>query len=314
MDCKLAWWPPGGALGSGLGLSRRSALGPGLVLGLSLASAACVDVGREAVEVPLYAGGSEIDEAIPGKAGATIELDRAELAFGPLYLCAGVEAGELCETARLEWLEAEIVDVLEPAPSELGTLSGTDGRVRSWMYDLGIVSLLTKPEPTVLPAAEQLGDTSLVLEGRAILDGLTIPFAASVAIQQEEETELGVPVVRKSSTEVFDHEILLGEPGLLIRFDPRPWVAEIDFAAVLEDQSCEPGGPPIVCADQLEQSCAADGTVTDTRDCGTLGQICVRDLGCVELVEFAPDSQGYRAIRNQVVAGPRPSFEWGFEP
>jgi hypothetical protein len=40
----------------------------------------------------------------------------------------------------------------------------------------------------------------------------------------------------------------------------------------------------------------------------------LRERGCVEIIEFMPDSQGYRAVRNQLVAGPRPAFVWGFSP
>lgn len=290
-------------------MSRR--LGLLASLGLALA---CVDVGPQHVEVPLFVAGTAVDGPIAGKAGAQIELERADLAFGPIYLCAGAQAGELCETARLEWLDAVGFDALDPAAVEAGELHGLEGTVRSWMYDLGVVSLLTQEDPLVLPAAEQLGDASLRLEGRAELEGVSIPFVVELVVAQEEQTEIGVPVVRKSSSDAFDHEVVVGEPGLLVRFDPAPWVTQIDFAGLLEDQSCAPAGPELVCAGQTEQRCDADGDLVEVRDCAALEQVCVRGEGCVAVVEFEADSQGYRAVRNQIVAGPRPEFQWGYSP
>lgn len=281
---------------------------------LSLLMIACVDVGAGEIEVPLHLAGTSIEQPIVGRAGAQIELERAELAFGPLYLCAGTQAGALCDTAMLEWLDALVLDGLDPTPVAAGELRGRGGTVRSWMFDLALVSLLTQKQPLVLPAAEQLGGASLRLEGRASVEGVVIPFAVALKVQQEDATELGVPVIRKSAGESFMHAVGREEPGLLIRFDARPWVTEIDFAGLLEDQSCAPAGPERVCAGQTEQRCDADGNLIESRDCATLEQVCVRERGCVEIVEFAPDSQGYRAVRNQLVAGPRPGFQWGFSP
>ena len=275
---------------------------------------ACVEVGPAEIEVPLHVAGTQIEDPIVGQDGAQIELDRAELAFGPIYLCAGAQAGELCETARLEWLDAIVIDTLAGEAVEAGTLRGLEGTVRSWMFDLGVVSLLTQEDPLILPAAEQLGDASLRLEGRASVDGVVIPFRVELVVQPEEGTELGVPVIRKSSSDAFEREVSAGEPGLLVRFDARPWVTEIDFAGLLEQGSCAPAGPELVCAGQLEQRCDADGNLVESRDCAALEQVCVRARGCVAELEFEPDSQGYRAVRNQVVAGPRPTFEWGYSP
>lgn len=283
------------------------------VMGIVLAPA-CIDVGPAQVEVPLYVAGTSIEGPIAGRGGAQIELTRAELAFGPIYLCAGTQAGELCETARLEWLDAIVVDVRDPEPVEAGPLRGLEGTVRSWMFDLGLVSLLTQEQPLILPAAEQLGGASLRLAGRASVDEVVIPFSLAVAITPEQGTERGVPVIRKSGNQAFEHEVDVGEPGLLIRFDAAPWVTEIDFASLLEQASCMPAGPERVCAGQTEQRCDSEGNLIESRDCAALDQVCVRARGCVDEVELERDSQGHRAVRNQVVAGPRPTFEWGFTP
>lgn len=242
---------------------------------LATIASGCADAGRDRVTFPLYLAGSDLGAPLEADDGAVVRVDRAELAFGPLYLCAGHQAGALCDTARAEWLEGAVVDALNPEPRLAGDVSGVSGSVRSWMYDLGISSLLTRTEPLPLPAAERLGGVSLRIEGRAESGGRSLAFRAEIPIQQEEETEIGVPVVRKSTTDAFDHDLAPGERGLLIRFDPAPWVADIDFAALLLD-------------------CAAATSCRDT--------------------ELGPDTQGHRTLRNALVAGARPSFEWGFAP
>jgi hypothetical protein len=239
--------------------------------------AACAEAGQTAVEVPLYAAGSDVGDAFPVASGVPVTLARAELAFGPLYLCAGSQAGELCDTARLEWLESTIVDLLDSQARTPGELVGVTGRVRSYMYDLGLTSVLTQANPLVLPAAEELGGVSIVLEGSADVAGVAVPFSAAVPIQQTTETELGAPVIRKRSDETFAHEVTQGEPGLLLEFDPRPLLENVDFAALIAEQ----------------------------------GDACA--VGCEAPLRIQPDTQAYRAIRNAAF-GARPRFTWGFLP
>ena len=79
----------------------------------------------------------------------SVTIDRADLAFGPLYLCAGATAGDLCDTARFEWLDSAVVDTTLSDPVKVGELSGVTGTVRSWMYDLGLSSQLTREAPFI---------------------------------------------------------------------------------------------------------------------------------------------------------------------
>ena len=184
----------------------------------------CADTGQDRATVPLYVAGSALPDTVLTMGDVPITIQRAELAFGPLYLCAGAQAGQLCETARLEWLETTVVNALEPSPELAGTLDGVTGQVQSWMYDLGISSQLTQSEPFVLDAAEALDGNSLQLEATAVIDGISIPFVAAVPIQQSEDTELGVPVIRKSTSDVFPHNVGADNSRLVIRFDAQAWV------------------------------------------------------------------------------------------
>jgi hypothetical protein len=135
------------------------------------------------------------------------------------------------------------------------------------MYDQGIVSVLTSEEPLLLDAALALDGNSVVIEGVAERNDTRIPFRAQLPIQQDNETERGVPVVRKSTTDVFEHMLTDDPRPLVVRFDPRGWLRAVDFSTV---------------------EVPADG----------------------DRHVFDGDSQGLRAIHNELVAGTRPRFEW----
>jgi hypothetical protein len=278
-------------------------------LSCALVLSACVATGQEDVAVPLSVAGTAIEAPIVGKDDAQIVLSRAELAFGPLVLCAGAQAGELCETARLEWLDAEVVDAMDPRVVEVGALEGISGTVRSWMYDVGYASVLTQEDALELDAARDLDGASVRLEGVATIAGLALPFSASVVIRAEESTEVGVPVVRSSADDQIEHDVGPDDAGLLVRFDPAPWVSEIDFSAFVGAEGCVSEGPVIACTGTLEAQCDPAGNAVAERDCADLGEICVPGLGCAAAIEIE-EGQGALAIRNQIVAGPRPEFRW----
>ena len=227
----------------------------------------CMDASTREIAVPVEVAGSDAGAFIEGRDGWQVALSRADVAFGPLYLCSGVKAGDLCETARAEWTGSVLFDALDASPQRAGMLDGSSGVARSWMYDHGVTSLLTKQEPLVLDAAEQLGGSSVVIEGSAQRGDVTLTFRAAITVQQEEETEIGVPVIRKSASDAFEHEITGDEAWLLVRFDARPWVSDVDFTSLAEEEATD--------------------------------------------LTFEPDGQAFRAIRNAVVAGERPTFEWG---
>lgn len=229
---------------------------------LMLGLVGCAENASVAIALPLQVAGTTIDAPFDGRDGWQVSLSRADVAFGPLYLCSGAQAGELCDTARAEWLGSAVIDALDDTPRRAGALEGTSGVARSWMYDHGIHSLYTQPEPVVLDAAQALDGHSLIIEGTATRDATTVSFRARIAIRQEEETEIGIPVVRKSTSDVFEHDIRGDEAYLEVRFDARPWLSDVDFAAI-EDETLD------------------------------------------------EDSQPYRAIRNAVAAGQRPTFHFG---
>lgn len=270
----------------------------------------CLDTAQRDARVELLVIGTDVSEPFAGRDGASVLLSRAQLAFGPLTLCAGREAGALCDDALLEWRGSVVVDADVPTPKRAGTLVGTTGTTRSWMYDLGIVSLLTNARPVRLDAAQELSGHSLWIEGTVEFEGRTAPFRVRLALAQNEESSRGVPIVRKSPSEEFEHRIAANGDQLRVRFDPRVWLREVDFADLLTDGSCTDAPGAIVCSGDVEQLCGDDGSIARSQDCSSGNQVCVARLGCVARLEFSGEDQGSLAVRNQVLAGSRPVFDW----
>jgi hypothetical protein len=278
------------------------------------AATGCTDTGVDDVVLALSVAGSAV-ERVEGRNGWSIELTQAELAFGPLYLCSSTQAGENCDTAQLEWVDSVVVDVLDPAPRRAGVLAGQTGTARSWMYDLGITSLLTQEEPLMLGAAQALGGNSVALRGAAIKEQLVLRFEVALPIRRERDEqghvpERGVPVVRRSTNDAFEHTIASSEETLLVRFDASGWLGEVDFDALVGGGDCPAEGATVVCTGAVAKVCDGSGGVAEERDCAASGEVCANGIGCSESVPFAPEGQGARAVRTEIVSGARPDFEW----
>lgn len=281
-----------------------------LAMALSLCmTSACIDTGRKYVEIPLQVAGSPGGGAVTSVGNVPVELDEALVAFGPFYLCPGASAGDLCDTARVEWLGSTVVNALDPTPVRVGELRGVSGTVQSWMYDLGISSQLTQAEPQVLEAATQLYGASVRLQGRAQLDGTWVPFSVGVAVKQTEDTELGVPVVRKSVSERFFRDLGQVPEQLTVRFDARAWMQSVDLHSLVGKASCTQDSAPIICDGRTERRCQG-GLETTSRDCAALGQFCQTEKGCVAQIEIPESSEIQRVLRNELLSGARPSMTW----
>lgn len=187
-------------------------------------------------EIELRVAGSRVS-AIDGRDEWTVELESARLAFGPLTLCPGRNAGEFCDTARGEWADAVVVNALEPRAKRAGYVVGTAGPVLSFMYDYGIVSLLTRNTPYVTDAARELDGNSVELRGCATKLGQEICFALSAPVAQTNQTEQGVPVVRVGGLRGLTDLAKLSR--LTATFDPATWVSNIDFDAMAQEFECQ---------------------------------------------------------------------------
>lgn len=92
------------------------------------------------------------------------------------------------------------------------------------------------------------------MAGAALLKGARVPFSAELAVQQGPGTEQGVPVIRKSVSEQFEHEVGPDEPALLVRFDAADWLSSLELRSCTRDTACAPDGPALVCEGNIEHS------------------------------------------------------------
>ena len=268
---------------------------------------ACIDTATEPVAIDLWLAGTAVEGPIEARGGVPVTLERAALAFGPLTLCAGVQAGDNCDAALVEWTDAAVVNALESRAVEVGALVGVSGEARSYMYDFGFVSLLTSIEPLPLAATEALDGASVVLEGSAGVGTQTIPFRASLRLMQPADVERGSPLVRSGADDALSLPLTPSAASITLRIDAAPWVRDIDFVALVENRECA-AGVGRVCAGAVERQCAPDGSMESERDCRDSGEVCLRGIGCTAQLDITAGSQAAAAIRTALLAGPRPSI------
>ncbi len=250
-------------------MNTRSGFRTLVSIGASVFTVACVDTGVSSTSAELFVAG-DTSLAISARDGWQLTLERAQLAFGPLWLCPGNTAGELCDVARAEWLESVVVDALDDKANSVGEIWGNAGAVRSWMYDYGLVSRLTHKEPYRTEAADVLDGNSVRIRGCATKEVRKLCFELELPVAQSTTAEQGVPVVRVSG-----NGSALAHFGSVRRvtalFDAADWLQTVDFEALALQQACE-------------QDCA--------------------------VVELDADSQAGRAVRSALEGTARPELVW----
>lgn len=235
----------------------------------------CSSPGPTWVRIPFSAEAAPLppDILLPG--GGTLHIESAQLAFGPFYLCASKTAGELCETARFEWLDAQVLDLTSSDVRSLGELTGTTGQVESYMFDLGITSSLTAVGAHPLPAADDLGGASLLVNGQLEGPGYRLPITIDLPLTATTASVRGVPVIQSQTSESFGHEVTAGD-SLQIRFHPELWFASLTAEDLLES---------------MAPSCVAPET-------------------CESPLTVEPDSVAGEQLIQALTTGTRPEFMW----
>lgn len=202
------------------------------LLAALLALAACGDTGGENFSVPLTGVGAGPG---PFPVGAwQVTLTRADVAIGPVYLCATAAASpDLCDVALAEFTDAAVVDALA-ASQPLGELEARPGEPRSAMLDYGISWFTTDTRPR---ARTELGH-SAHLVGTAVQGDLSLRFDAIVDVAPPLRGSPALVGVRAHS-EAQDEG-----SRLELQVDPRAWLTGVDFdalAAAGSDANIRPG-------------------------------------------------------------------------
>jgi hypothetical protein len=181
---------------------------------------ACGPVAQTQVEFPLR---------VAGQAGTfftgewSVTLDRADVAFGPLYLCAArTPSPELCATALGEMTDRVRVDALAVMPMNVGLVRAFTGAARSATFDYGVTWPTTEGQPQPALALAHSAEFS----GVAARAGRSFSFTLALDV---------IPNVRGSHSVLLSRvngEIAKDTIGLLARFDPARWWASVDFDAL----------------------------------------------------------------------------------
>jgi hypothetical protein len=188
--------------------------------------AGCVpDTGREVVTVTLAAAGVEAQPFAVD--GFTVTLDRADVAFGPVDFCATESAElELCDAALFEDREPFVIDALDPSVVPVAAMEGTTGAVRTAFFDYGRSWYLTSSTPTSSP--DVLEGHSAILEGAASRGEDVVRFVATIDVTP---ITRGAVAVQGAKTEAT----VSGGETVVVRIDPRAWLAGVDFDALLAE-------------------------------------------------------------------------------
>lgn len=154
-----------------------------------------------------------------------VTIERADVAFGPIYLCASERAEpDRCPESLAEMLEVGVIDATNPAPVLLGEGLAFTGRAQSAMWDYGRSWLFT--QMVVLPDPVAPEGHSLVLRGTATKGTTSFRFAADVDIDASEAGLYGV------QSAPIAHDFVGPFESLRVQIDPAAWVSRVDFDAV----------------------------------------------------------------------------------
>lgn len=189
----------------------------------ALALAGCGTTGQDVVTFPVQGAGT--GERAFEKDGWSVTIERADVGFGPVWLCATPFAdAEICSEADAEWLGTRTVDALDPSPQMLGDAAAVTATVRSSMLDYGRSWLLTAEGPRADEGAPE--GHSAVFVVRATRADRTLEIHAAIDVDPPSAGETAV-----IGAPVGTHAII-GTEALTVRFDPRAWWQRVDFDAL----------------------------------------------------------------------------------
>jgi hypothetical protein len=195
-----------------------------------LAANGCGDTGQSRIELPIYGRGAPLAGAFEVD-GFQVQLDRAEVGLGPIYVCASARSGsELCPSAVAEFADGASVDALDPSRQRLGELSALSQDARSVGMDYAITWPTSAARPVALPAAP--GGHSAVFSGRVQRAERSFEFVAELDLAP---LLRGTRAVQGLPTRV---ELEAGL-ALEIELDPVAWWSQVDFGELAMEPASE---------------------------------------------------------------------------
>lgn len=227
---------------------RRSAvrrgwlLAAGLVVGCGETAGESIEFSAAVLPVVGSAAG-ETSRAFVNARGWDIELDRAEVVLGPIYLHGGGRRAQLWLPSLVpvayahpadatfdqgpplgDILDQHLVDLTDGAPSFLGTVFGLKGQLATLEVQIHPPGAASPGSPEADLAS--MGATSFALEGTARKDGTQLSFAAHGDLSE---------VASERVIGSIDADVALRDaeerPGrLVIEIDVAEWFRQVDFS------------------------------------------------------------------------------------
>lgn len=203
-------------------MSARAAYpkGSGCVALVLASSFGCSDFAQRVVE---YDAVVVPDAEVRADAGLwTVELVRADVAFGPVYFCAAASGSStLCGSAAAEVTTTALIDGASPVPQPLGRVRGFTGPVRSASYNFGISWFETSNAPTADERAP--GGHSMQLEAIARREDATLRVTADVDVVPQYQGQTAVP------TSPAEADLNSSEYRLEVRWRTIDWFLQLDW-------------------------------------------------------------------------------------
>lgn len=191
---------------------------------LALILAGCGQTQQDIVSFPVHAAGTG-ENTFASDEGWAVTIERADLGFGPLYLCATTFADiDVCPQAEAELLVSGTLDATDDAPQMIGDARAITATVRSAMYDHARSWPISAAGPG--PNEGAPSGHSAVFVVRATRGAESLEVRAQIDIDPRNAAE---PAVFGART---GEHVITGEEALVVRFDPAAWWRRVDFDAV----------------------------------------------------------------------------------
>ena len=185
---------------------------------LLAAVAGCGSTGAEPFSYPVVATGLAPTSFPVGDWQVT--LTRADVAIGPIYLCATAAASpDLCAVAIAEYADIAVIDALDPRPQPLGDIDARAGDVRSAMLDYGISWFTTDAAPGPLSDLQH----SARIVGTAVLGDTSLAFDATIDVTPPMRGSPALVGLRARADAPDERS------RLELALDVRGWLAGLDF-------------------------------------------------------------------------------------
>lgn len=187
---------------------------------LALLLAGCGTTGQDVVTFPVHGAGT--GEVAFEQDGWSVTIERADVGFGPIWLCATPFADtDVCPSAAAEWLGTQAIDATRGEPEMLADASAVTATVRSAMLDYGRSWLLTDASTRANEGAPEGHSAVFVVRATSAERALEIHAAIDV-----DPSSAGESAVIGASAGTH---AITGSEALIVRLDPAAWWRRVDF-------------------------------------------------------------------------------------